>query len=249
MLLLLDPSLPIYGVVANLLAEPAAPFATVLGLVACLLAPVAPPIAGLVAWLAWVPASWIAAVATFTAGTARRPQSVAHRRPRNRRSCSALSVAAVVCAARRRARRGVRCVARSIVVIAFVAYLATLAGTRIVTDLSRPADWQFALCDVGQGDATVIRSGGAIALVDTGPQPAPLEACLDELGIDRIQLLVLTHYDLDHVGGVEAVLGRVDRCPDRPAVGCRRCRDRRCPARAGGADVDQVSTGERGIAR
>ena len=100
-----------------------------------------------------------------------------------------------------------------------------------MTDLGRPADWQFALCDVGQGDATVVRSAGQIALVDIGPEPARLATCLDELGIDRIQLLVLTHYDLDHVGGVDAVVGRVDRVLDRPGVRCRRCADRR--ARSG----------------
>jgi competence protein ComEC len=140
----------------------------------------------------------------------------------------------------------VRAVARSLVVIALAAYLATLAGTRIVTDLGLPPDWQFALCDVGQGDATVIRSGGAIALVDTGPEPAPLAACLDELGIERIQLLVLTHYDLDHVGGVDSVLGRVDRALIGPAsdAGDTRIAD---ALRASGAEVDQVSTGERGV--
>ena len=65
-------------------------------------------------------------------------------------------------------------------------------------------------------------------------------ACLDELGIGRIDLLVLTHYDLDHVGGVDAVVGRVDRVlvgprgcaatpPSRRARGGRR---RRRPGRA-----------------
>src|SRR4029453_18093473 len=99
---------------------------------------------------------------------------------------------------------------------------------------------------VGQGDATVIRSGGAVALVDVGPEPEPLAACLDELGIDRIQLLVLTHYDLDHVGGVDAVLGRVDRALIGPAsdAGDARIAD---ALAAGGAEVDQVSTGERGM--
>jgi competence protein ComEC len=66
------------------------------------------------------------------------------------------------------------------------------------------------MCDVGQGDATLIRSDGVVALVDTGPDPTLLAACLDDLGIGHIDLLVLTHYDHDHVGGTDAVLGRVD---------------------------------------
>ena len=243
-LLLLDPSLPLYGVVANLLAEPAAPFATILGLLACLLAPVVPPIAAVVGWLAWIPASWIAAVATFTAALpgARSPW------PTGALGIALLIVltGAVIVLLLRTGPARLRAVARSVVVIALTAYLVTLAGTRIVTDLSRPPDWQFALCDVGQGDATVIRSGGAIALVDTGPEPQALSACLDDLGIDRIQLLVLTHYDLDHVGGVDVVLGRVDRVLVGPAsdAGDRAIAD---ALAAGGAEVDQVATGERGV--
>ena len=54
-----------------------------------------------------------------------------------------------------------------------------------------------------------MRSEGEVALVDTGPEPGPLEDCLRALGIDRVDLLVLTHFDLDHVGGVDAVQGRV----------------------------------------
>ena len=57
-------------------------------------------------------------------------------------------------------------------------------------------------------------------------EPAALTACLDELGVDHIQLLVLTHDHLDHVGGIDAVLGRVDRVlvgpasdPHNPAIG------------------------------
>ncbi|MEO5920514.1 MAG: ComEC/Rec2 family competence protein [Pseudolysinimonas sp.] len=242
-LLMLDPSLPVYGVVANLLAEPAAPAGTVLGLSACLLAPVAPPLAGFAVWLAWIPATWIASVATFAASLpgARSPWPTG---PVGIVLLSVLSVAALILLLRAGPSR-VRAIARSVLVIAFAGYLATLAGTRIVTELSRPADWQFALCDVGQGDATVIRSGGAVALVDTGPEPAALTACLDELGVDRIQLLVLTHYDLDHVGGVDAVVGRVDHALIGPAsdAGDAAIAD---ALSAAGADVDQVATGEQG---
>ena len=67
-LLMLNPSLPLYGVLANTLAEPASPVATVLGLVACLVLPIAPAIGQAIAGLAWVPAAWIANVATFFAG-------------------------------------------------------------------------------------------------------------------------------------------------------------------------------------
>ncbi len=250
-LLLLDPSLPLFGVVANLLAEPAAPIATMLGLIACLLAPALPAVATAVAWLAWVPASWIAAVATFTAALpgARSPWPTG---PLGVVLLVLLTIAGLVAALGWGPPR-IRRLARAVVAVALVAYLSTLAGTRIVTELGRPSDWQFALCDVGQGDATVIRSAGVVALVDTGPDPALLRACLGELGIDRIDLLILTHYDLDHVGGVDAVVGIVDRALIGPPAiapdGEPDSGDVAVDAAlvAGGARVEQVSRGQRGV--
>ncbi len=63
-LLVLQPGLPVHGVLANVLAEPAAAPATIGGLVACGVLPVWPSAGGLVLRLAWLPASWIAAVAS-----------------------------------------------------------------------------------------------------------------------------------------------------------------------------------------
>ena len=139
-----------------------------------------------------------------------------------------------------------RRLARAATAIAVVAYLASVAGIRIVELASRPPDWQFAECDIGQGDATVIRSGGEVAVVDVGPDPDLMSACLDDLGIDRIDLLVLTHYDLDHVGGVDAVVGRVDRALVGPSADPEDDRIRRDLA-AAGAEVDQVARGEVGV--
>ncbi|WP_108742776.1 ComEC/Rec2 family competence protein [Clavibacter michiganensis] len=65
-LLVLQPGLPVHGVLANVLAEPAAAPATIGGLVACVVLPVWPAAGGLVLRLAWLPASWIAAVASVT---------------------------------------------------------------------------------------------------------------------------------------------------------------------------------------
>lgn len=242
-LLLVNPSLPLYGVAANLLAEPAAAPVTVLGLIACVAAPVAPPVASVAAALAWVPASWIAAVATVFSGLpgARAPW------PTGALGVLLLTVMTVagLAAVLGGVRAGVRRASRAVLLVSLVGYLATAAGIQLVETVSRPGDWQFALCDVGQGDATLIRSGGEIALDDTGPDPKRLQQCLDELGITHIDLLVLTHYDLDHVGGVSAVYGKVDRAligpPSDP--GDVRIADE---LRADGAEVDQVSRGETG---
>ena len=43
--------------------------------------------------------------------------------------------------------------------------------TRIVTGWPPPG-WSYAMCDVGQGDATVLAAGaGAAVVIDTGPEP------------------------------------------------------------------------------
>ncbi|WP_244961505.1 ComEC/Rec2 family competence protein [Clavibacter zhangzhiyongii] len=67
-LLVLQPGLPVHGVLANVLAEPAAAPATVAGLVACVLLPIWPAAGDLLVRLAWLPASWIAAVASVMSG-------------------------------------------------------------------------------------------------------------------------------------------------------------------------------------
>ena len=242
-LLLLDPSLPLYGVLANLLAEPGAPIATIFGLISCVLASVVPPLAPMFAGIAWLGSSWIAAVASFCASlpAARSPWPVG---VPGVVLLVLVTLAAIVVLVRAGPPR-VRRAARSVLVVATIAYAATLIGGRLVVELSRPAEWQFALCDVGQGDASVIRSEAAVALIDTGPEPDRLTACLDQLGITRVQLLVLTHYDLDHVGGVDAVVGRADRVligpPSDP--GDVRIADE---LRQGGAQVDQVARAEHG---
>ena len=64
--------------------------------------------------------------------------------------------------------------------------------------------------DVGQGDATILRSGsGAVIAVDTGSDPIVYADALRRHGVSDIDLLVLTHSDQDHVGGIGALAGRI----------------------------------------
>lgn len=77
-------------------------------------------------------------------------------------------------------------------------------------------------CDVGQGDGFVIPTGpGEAIVVDVGEEPAPIDRCLRELGVERIAVLLLTHADADHVAGWRgAVRGRqVDVLADGPSGG------------------------------
>lgn len=113
-----------------------------------------------------------------------------------------------------------------------------------------PTDWQVVACDVGQGDSLVVRTGPAAAIVvDVGPEGDAAGRCLDRLGVTRIDLLVLSHDHLDHVGGLAAVLaGReVDAAwvspLDEPAANARRLRDELAAA---GVTPHVPDVGERG---
>nr|BFF11236.1 hypothetical protein GCM10025699_25390 [Microbacterium flavescens] len=127
--------------------------------------------------------------------------------------------AGIVIAVRRSSRPARAAVVLSAVVLSTVA--GVVAGSSLLTSVAGrwtlPQDWAVLACDVGQGDAILLRSGEAIALVDTGPAPEPLAACLDRAGVGRIDLLVLSHFDLDHAGGIDAVLGRVGTVLHGPA--------------------------------
>lgn len=65
--------------------------------------------------------------------------------------------------------------------------------------------------DVGQGDATLITKGDFHMLIDAGKNEkgADVVEYLKEEGIDRLDILVGTHPDSDHIGGLDDVLEAV----------------------------------------
>lgn len=88
--------------------------------------------------------------------------------------------------------------------------LVVVAGAlaAAVAPASPPHEPTVAFLDVGQGDATLFRGpDGETVLVDGGPDPVRLEAHLDAYGVDRIDVLVISHRHADHVAGLRAVAG------------------------------------------
>ncbi|MEO8889538.1 MAG: ComEC/Rec2 family competence protein [Jatrophihabitantaceae bacterium] len=183
---------------ANVLAEPVVAAATVLGFLAALLAPLSLGLGASVAWLAGWPTRWLVWVAEWLGGlhgaTLSWPGGEAG-------GLVLLAVIAVLwLLARRAGPRRVLCAAA---VVALIVQLPV----RSVASGWPPSGWLFVACDVGQGDALVLRAGPHSAVeVDAGPDPVAIDRCLRDLGITDIALLVFTHFHLDHVGGISGAL-------------------------------------------
>ncbi|MFO8075325.1 MAG: ComEC/Rec2 family competence protein [Egibacteraceae bacterium] len=65
--------------------------------------------------------------------------------------------------------------------------------------------------DVGQGEATLVRTGQATLLVDTGRHDrSDLPALLEQRDVTAIDVVAVTHPHADHVGQVDAVLDDLD---------------------------------------
>ncbi|MER7224614.1 ComEC/Rec2 family competence protein [Streptomyces rubradiris] len=190
------------AVPCNLLAEVAVAPATVLGFTALATAPLLMPVAKALAWCASWPAGCIAAVAR--AGAALPGAGVDW--PGSWPGALALAAVtvAVVAIGRRLLRHPLWCGLLGILLVLVVARPAPL--TRVITGWPPPG-WRFAVCDVGQGDATVLAAGeGTGVVVDAGPDPALVDDCLRRLGITRVPLVILTHFHADHVAGLPGVL-------------------------------------------
>ena len=197
----------VVAVVANLLAAPAVGPATVLGL------------AGGLVGLAWAPAgavvgtgaahavSWIVLVARRGADL----PGAAVEWGTGPVALTALAIVALVLVL------GLpRLLRRPLTALVCGCLLVVVVLLRPPTPGWPPDGWLVVACDVGQGDAIVVRVGaGAALVVDAGPEPAPVDRCLDDLGVDEVPLLVLTHFHADHVDGLAGILsgrtvGRVE---------------------------------------
>jgi competence protein ComEC len=187
------------AVAANLLAAPAVGPATVLGLAGGIVTLAWAPAGRVLGWAAGWCVAWViwvaergaglpsAAVAWGTGPLALIVLSA---------TCVALAVAAPHLLGRR--STGVAC----------CGLLVVAALVRVPTPGWPPDGWLMVACDVGQGDGLVLNTGVGhdAVVVDAGPDPRPMKACLDGLDIRTVALVVLTHFHADHVDGLPGVL-------------------------------------------
>ncbi|MCY1157229.1 MAG: ComEC/Rec2 family competence protein, partial [Citricoccus sp.] len=217
-----------YAVPANLLAAPLVPLITVPGTAAAIIAVPLPGLASALFWLIGWPAAgigWIAGVLSslpgalhpWPGGALGAGLVVLHvlaalallwlllrwERTRPARVRRISGGPAPRKASSTRARRWSLAGAWTLVCAA--------AGSQLALVVSPPAgpvprDWSLAACDVGQGDMLVLRAGQRSAMVvDTGPDPRAATSCLRHLGVERIDLLVLSHLHQDHAGAAGAL--------------------------------------------
>ena len=192
---------------ANLLAEPLVAPATISGFVATAIAslallgiPVLTPLLQGAAFVVALPGVLLGDVIVWIARTG--TNSVLSVSPfATFRSSMIFGVVVIALWRLRRHRR--------VAVALLCSYLVLSMCSPRVLHRWPPDDWWYAICDVGQGDASVLRVGAADAIVvDAGPDARAMRRCIRALGVRRVPLLVLTHFHADHVEGVSGLLAQ-----------------------------------------
>ncbi len=246
-------TLSLVSLPANLLALPAEAPVMWLGMLAAAVGQIpslpVEPLTGLAGLLA----AYIDQVAAWTAGPAWAQVDLG--------VGGALALACVyfvlatglLCALRSAARRvGLRPLGRSVTArrrrsrwhlaiagAASVALMLVVAVVGLPSEQGYPRGLRVDVLDVGQGDAILLRPPGAPAvLVDSGPPDADVASDLADLNVDELGALIITHPDLDHVGGASELLARVRA---EAVLFARLDRTTRTAAEAVGADLERVA--------
>lgn len=100
----------------------------------------------------------------------------------------------------------------SSILAALAVLLAVITGGCSISgpaSKSEPAEGKLIVkvFDVGQGDATLVRFGGQMTLIDTGDTESreKLVTYLKKEGVSVIDRLIVTHPHNDHIGGAAAI--------------------------------------------
>jgi len=175
-------SIPLLSALTNLVSAPLVALATLLGALGVL------GLTSLIGVAAWI-SGWVIGIAQTSS---RWPQLG----PVD--FVLAMVVAMLIWKLTRRRREYAAIAAAAVVLIVVVPHgPSLLAG-------------QVAVLDVGQGDSILIAGdNGRFVLVDGGPDPGLLVRALGTMGIDHLEVVVLTHVHADHATGLQGLFGRV----------------------------------------
>lgn len=80
------------------------------------------------------------------------------------------------------------------------------------TDSSSAGQMQVHFIDVGQGDATLIACDGHYMLIDAGnnDKGTTVQSYLMSQGVEKLDYVIGTHPDADHIGGLDVVIYKFD---------------------------------------
>ena len=73
-------------------------------------------------------------------------------------------------------------------------------------------DMEIHFIDVGQGDSTLIKCGNQSMLIDAADDSkgTAIQNYLKKQGIEKLDYLILTHPDADHIGGAPVIITKLD---------------------------------------
>ncbi len=199
-MVLIQPGFPLYGILANLIVEPVVAPVTVLGILAVIAIPIGSLVSNLATAIAALGTSWILGVASFFAAM-----------PETRLHLVGGFTGQVLLWVLVVGLAGVVTARGTLLKVAFAlfgsasALLVVLSSADVLRHTGAVSNWAVMACDVGQGDAVLVRDSGLVAMIDVGKTPALVRRCLEDSRIQEIDLLILTHYDQDHVAGISGL--------------------------------------------
>jgi competence protein ComEC len=208
-------SIPVWLVIANALAEPIVAPLLRFGLLTALLADALPDAA---AGLGWVNGH----LADYLGWCAETIGGAPHARVESGRWSLVATLVSMAPFAwlglrgRSRRRLGGAIVAAASILLVGGWRLSILSSDPLGP---RPEGLRLTMLGVGQGESLLIQTPDVDVIVDQGESRADVAGRLRRLGVEKLDLLVFSHPQRDHLGGAEAVIERfpVDRVLD-PAL-------------------------------
>ena len=196
----------LWSIPANLLASPVIPFVTILGYLSLVFSNFYTPFAYLFGYLAAFFANWIGFLAHYFASN---ETSIIHV-PKGIIGfllislIMALSAFLIFLVTKTKIENK-----KTLIISIFLILISSLILKSKDVKNWPIRNWQFVMCDVGQGDGLVLKdSNGKVLVVDVGPNGQLMNDCLKKLGVKTIDVLMLTHFHADHVEGLELVKNR-----------------------------------------
>lgn len=99
----------------------------------------------------------------------------------------------------------------AIVFVSLLGLISLLAAPGCTSPEDKPLELDLYAFSLGQADCLLLSYDGYHVLIDTGEDDDGEDIAreLEDLGVEKIDLLLLTHFDKDHIGGLPELLEHV----------------------------------------